>query len=341
MKKNILIAITMLFFMGLQTFAQQRNDMQVISWSSMNDTLILNFNDNQKILITARTFIEMPKQADSLLTLFLNDFENGVKQDSLLFQAKEVHYIIHPSGKRRMKYNNGLDENFNLLTEMKKLNLNIPEYGYHIYFNNTTIDIFINNPDQLTKVKTLELNQAIIEAKGHDKLINRNNTIKASLIESGKWNVDDKQIIPRYKAVVFGSNFGMLVFPNHVGPQLGLSLFYKYKNQFNQPLNAIGYSIDILAVKDYKDVSDYSSMQKSLTSHYWQKISFIRKIGENSIGLQYGWISDLTKQPYLLKGYTAGVTCHVKYIQYSLDIVTGSYRGFVFPAMCFGIKVGY
>jgi hypothetical protein len=342
MNKNrlLLIGIAMSLMLATTVQAQKRADAQSITWSNLGDTLSLKLDGNQRIFIVGPTFDEIPRQADSLIALFVTDYGSGITQDSMLEAAKEVYYIIHVSGKRRMKYANGIDENFNFQHEMDKLNRNLPPYNIIIYFKESFISIYLEDPSKISMLKNMHLNQVITDALSNKKLIRGNNRIESEYVSEGIWKTDPNQKRPRTQQLELGANFGVLVFPNHIGPELGLSLFYKYRNRYNRPINAFGYSFDILTVKDYKDVSDFNLIRE-LGNHVWHKFSFVHRIGENAIGLHYGYLYDATNQPYKLYGFSEGFSLHVKHISYSIDILSGHYNGFVFPVLCFGIKVGY
>ncbi|MES2379586.1 MAG: hypothetical protein V4538_01005 [Bacteroidota bacterium] len=241
MKKCMLLAVW-LFIASTQTvlWGQQAamyfvhlNENEVIK----TDTLVIKLVGNNKILFIGDGFKNMMKyaKADSLKTLFINDLEAARANKTLAIDAQKVFYFVNESGKRRIKAenaeynNNSVDVGY----EIKRLQLDLPKYEYHIYdlISGYRIEIYLSDPQELKNILgSISLNEAInyTYKNAGDELkrsykINLNADNGYTIASKTRGHADAIELAPSFGVGLLGNTFAPIV-----GFDLWLRLTDKY-----------------------------------------------------------------------------------------------------------------
>jgi hypothetical protein len=169
LKKNMLLAwlLGIAFTVGSSAQTYQETSASNQQISPLQDTLALHLGGTSRIFITGRTLREISTytKADSLKELFLDDFEKLYKGQSQTEIPQVIHYLVHGSGKRRMKVGTDMynDVPFDLAKEKQRLNLDLPKWEYTIYDLAREIEIhfYLEDSNQLSLLDDVSLSEAI------------------------------------------------------------------------------------------------------------------------------------------------------------------------------------
>jgi hypothetical protein len=193
------------------------------------DTLVINLEGSDRILLVGEGWWWKARygKADSLKILFLNDFEKAVSENSITKEVQNIHYFVHGSGKRRLKAETPeyTDSKVDVDYEIKRLNLDIPQYHYVIYDlqYRYELHIYINDPERIRDILTaFNLNDVIHLKEIDEKTIRTCYKIEID-VEDGNYKIGKKT--RSWQRRISGTlNLGTGILGNVVTPVMGGTL---------------------------------------------------------------------------------------------------------------------
>jgi hypothetical protein len=275
MKKLMLMAYGICFVLALSTLSAQKISRNWIgpqdsqTNKSYNDTLIINLQGSDKILLVGKTLLPMVdwmipltdwiflgakcRRADSLKMLFLNDFEKAVSENLIPKEVQRVHYFVHGSGKRRLKAETPeyTDNKVDVSYEIQRLNLDIPQYQYIIhdlsYLGGYELHIYINDPGQLRNILNAANFNEVAQLIEMDKKTLRN-CYKVEI----KADDDDYKISKKtgsWRRLFSGSpNMGISILGNVVAPVLGGTFGLVWNDKYSVGKHKLDFCSNVLPI---------------------------------------------------------------------------------------------
>ncbi len=232
----LFIASTQTVLLGQQAamYFVHLNENEVIP----TDTLLIKLTGSNKILFIGNGFKGMMKytKADSLKTLFINDLEAARANKTMAVDAQKTFYFINESGKRRMKAenaeynNNSVDVSY----EIKRLQLDLPKYEYHIYdlISGYRMEIYLSNPQEVKNILgAISLNEAISYTyKNAENELKR--SYKVNLHTENGYAIASKTR-GHADAIELNPSFGVGLLGNTLAPILGFDIWLRLTDKYS------------------------------------------------------------------------------------------------------------
>lgn len=202
------------------------------------DTLFIKLAGSNKILLVGDGFKNMMKytKADSLKTLFINDVEAARTNKTLAVDAQKIFYFIDQSGKRRIKAENAEYNNnsVDVAYEIKRLQLDLPKYEYHIYdlTSGYRIEIYLSDPQEVKNVLGgISLNEAInYTYKNTENELKR--SYKIDLNAENGYTITGKTR-GHSDAIELNPSFGVGLLGNTLAPVAGFDIWLRLTNKYS------------------------------------------------------------------------------------------------------------
>ena len=238
--KMLLACVTFIASFKPLVFAQNvyvmSNEHKLVSFA---DTLVLKLSTGNKILFIGSDFKEMKNytSADSIKTLFMNDLDQALSKGQVNAGSQKIYYFVHGNGKRRLKaenpeYNeNSVDVGY----EIKRLNLDLPKYEYHLYDleQGYVLQVYLTDPAQLKNVLgETSIDEAIRFAKSNAKTVLKR-TYKAELSIENDNIKFDKKAEGHSDAIELTPAFGVGLLGNTFAPVVGFDLWLRLTNRYS------------------------------------------------------------------------------------------------------------
>lgn len=233
------------------------------------------------------------QRIDSLVNLFLTD-KAAATEKGLGVEARTTHYIVHPSGKRRFKSENEdfQEAQFNLQSEIIKMNNNLPAYGYIIYdvATGNEIQIYVANPDQLSQLRTINFSGLLKEQDLKKSLSKKTSSYKIEQ-QNGSWSGATRKFAPK-DFIEINPLFGVSIIGSQLSPETGLRIFLSQSNRYGYLKWAFGASYTFNILSDFRR-GDFNSISVLRTAN----VLFLRRNADvaedalwKTVGVQAGWV---------------------------------------------------
>lgn len=218
------------------------------------DTLVLKLQGRTQVRIVGWSLKELAQYSafDSLNALFWKDFEKEFSAKSESDWPQHVHYLVHTSGKRRMKVDELANQAaFSLEEEKIRLEEDLPAFHFVVYdlINNRQIHYYVENAAGIKELQGLKFDnfKGLVETEKEN--FKRNYRLDFSLTENQKIQnrragFGQLQIHPDIKLNVIG---GVLI------PEVGLACDLQFLNRFGNEKYNVGFVYTALAYSDFKD----------------------------------------------------------------------------------------
>jgi len=331
MKRLLLLACGLIIASTSNNLFAQKTDVILADLDNnetqLNDTLIIKLSGSDKILLIGGNLNKMHKykQVDSVKTLFVNDITAAQNNNTLTTDATKVYYFITANGKRRLKAENvDLSENaVDINYELKRLQLDLPKYEYHIFDlkNEFQIQIYLADPKQLKSV--LE-NTNIYEA-----ITYTNNTAKKDFKRTYKLELNTEngyklgnKTQGRTDALMITGAFGVGLIGNTIAPVAGIDMLMYLSNKYSIGKWRLGVSYNVFPIANTVN-NEVKSV--SLVSSY--ELKGLLNINQESkdnpfyIGLQIGLLKSNEIKSFD-NAFKWGIFHSGKNLNYSFDIIT-------------------
>lgn len=301
--------------------AQTQQEEHNARFSHYNDTLFIKLLEGNKVIITGAQFRKLKdySQADSLKSLFLNDYDRAIADKTLPADASIIHYFAHSSGKRRIKAETAeySDNKVDVAYEVTRLNLDLPKYQYYIHdlTRGYTILVYMNDPDKLkSALSTISLNEAIVTATKDKELCRQNAKIELTQ-DNSSYKVTGKQD-KGLDMIVINPSLGVTVLGNTIAPIIGadMALLLNDKYSTGKYKIGLGYSVFPLAKMTDLSIADVNYV-RSLQVNFMTNLNMHTELW---FGLTGGFMkSDIISYNKVFK---AGLIFESK-VTYSFDII--------------------
>lgn len=230
-----LIAIFKPFVFAQNVYVMSNEHKQV----SFADTLVLKLSGGNKILIIGNDFKKMKNytHADSIKTLFMNDYDQALSKKQLNAESQKIYYFVHENGKRRLKaenpeYNeNSVDVDY----EIKRLLLDLPKYEFHLYDLKAgyVLQVYLSDPSQVKNVLgETSIDEAIRYAKSNEKEVLKR-TYKSELSVENNNIKFDRKAEAHSDAIELTPAIGVGLLGNTFAPVAGLDLWLRLTNRYS------------------------------------------------------------------------------------------------------------
>jgi hypothetical protein len=332
MKRLLLLACGLVMTCANLLFAQKEGVTQVnLTYFDdfPPDTLVIKLSGSDKILITGGNLKDFHKykQADSIKTLFLTDILMAQNNNTLNGEATKVYYFVSNNGKRRLKAENvDLTENaVNVAYELKRLQLDLPKYEYHLFDlkNEYQIQIYLADAKQLkARLESININSAINFVDTNAKK-DFNRTFKIELATENGYKITNKTQ-GRYDALYINGTFGAGLIGNTIGPVACIDMLLDLSNKYSVGKWKTGLSFNVFPIantlnNEVKSVSVISSIAlKSLRNFNHQS-----KDNPFYFGFQIGLLKSNEIKSFD-NAFKWGILHSRKNINYSFDVITDS-----------------
>lgn len=330
MKKLLLLACGLVMACTNSLFAQKEGVTQVdllYTDDSPSDTLVIKLSGNDKILIIGGNLKDLHKykQVDSIKTLFLTDILVAQANNTLNAEATKVYYFVTNNGKRRLKAENiDLTENaVNVAYELKRLQLDLPKYEYHLFDlkNQYQIQIYLADAKQLkTQLENTNIESAINYINTNAKK-DFKRTFKLELATENGYKVTNKTQ-GRHDALMINGSLGIGLIGNTIAPVAGVDMLLYLSNKYSvgQYKLGIGYNAFPLVNSVNGDVKGVS-----LVNSYALKglVNLNDRGDANYIGLQLGIMKSNDIKTFD-NAFKFGILQQTKILNYSFDFIYDS-----------------
>lgn len=324
MKNQVLFALGACYALCFPIAAQNTK-----THEPFRDTLVIAASANMKILFIGSDIEEMKdyRRADSLKNFLLTDITRAHEQSSYPSASKLTHYLVHPSGKRRLKaesedYQEPL---LDLRKEIRSMDLNLPSFTYIIYdiAFDYEIQIYLSQPELLSSLEKINLNEAIRSIAAGKKSQRKFSNIEIRP-ENGQW-VRKSSSNKKTKTLELNTMLGAAILGGELTPELGIQLSYTTSDKHASPVFRIGY------VSSFYVLSEYSN--REFTNFYGVRtynLSLMMRDGKFSTGRWFGFELGMADAEggYMDGKYKLG-------LMYSINSIQG---GFHFFTSTFGNK---
>ncbi|MFA9212862.1 MAG: hypothetical protein ACEQSR_03340 [Candidatus Methylacidiphilales bacterium] len=336
MKKLLLLACGLVMACTNSLFAQKEGVTQVdllYSDDSPSDTLVIKLSGNDKILIIGGNLKDLHKykQVDSIKTLFLTDILVAQANNTLNAEATKVYYFVTNNGKRRLKAENvDLSENaVNVAYELKRLQLDLPKYEYHLFDlkNEYQIQIYLADAKQLkTQLENTNIESAINFVNTNAKK-DFKRTFKLELATENGYKVTNKTL-GRHDAIFINGALGLGLIGNTIAPVAGVDMLLYLSNKYSvgQYKLGIGYNAFPFVNTVNGDVKGVS-----LVNSYALKglVNLNDRGDANYIGLQLGIMKSNDIKTFD-NAFKFGILQQTKLLNYSFDFIYDSNKNWVY-----------
>jgi hypothetical protein len=240
--------------------------------AALQDSIILSPQKDIKVILIGKDLKTLLsyKRADSILQLFLSDFDKALQQ-GLSETTKVSHYLVHPSGKRRFKAENEdyPESLFSLAEESNKLNLELPSNAYYIYDlqANTEIQIFTASSELLKALKEFKFSDATASQTLSKEELRKNSSLTLHNINNTWQNVGKKKNPNDF--IEFNPLFGLSTIGSQLSPEVGLRMSFLKSNKYGSPKWTFGISYNLNLISEF-DNSDFTSITglRSINAFY-------------------------------------------------------------------------
>jgi hypothetical protein len=293
--------------------------------TQINDTLIIKLSGSDKILLIGGDLKDMHKykQVDSIKTLFVNDITAAQNNNTLTTDATKVYYFITSNGKRRLKAENvDLSENsVDINYELKRLQLDLPKYEYHIFDlkNEFQIQIYLADPKLLKSVlENTNIYEAITFTNNTAKK-DFKRTYKLELNTENGYKIGNKTQ-GKMDAIMINVKAGIGLLGNTLAPVTGFDILFDLSNKYSYGKYKLG-----IGVNNFPVVNSIGGeiMSVSFVNSIVVKalINSNNKGDANYLGLQFGIMKSFDIKPYD-NAWKFGLLQQTKYLDYSFDFIT-------------------
>lgn len=306
--------------------------------TQINDTLIIKLSGSDKILLIGGDLKDMHKykQVDSIKILFVNDITAAQNNNTLTTDATKVYYFVTANGKRRLKAENvDLSENsVDINYELKRLQLDLPKYEYHIFDlkNEFQIQIYLADPKQ---VKTVLENTNIYEA-----ITYTNNTAKKDFKRTYKLELNTEngyklgnKTQGRTDALMINGCLGVGFLGNTIAPVAGLDMMLFLTNKYSVGMYKLG-----MGYVAFPFVNAVAGEVKNVSLVNSYVLKGLINLGDNSdanyLGLQLGIMKsdDIKSYDNVFK---FGLLQQTKHLNYSFDFIRDNNKNWVYGLTVF------
>lgn len=218
------------------------------------DSFMLMPDESCKILFIGNHLEEMVNYTalDSTINLLIADVTKARMQPDYPGQSKLTYYIIHPNGKRRLKAEN---EDYavpvNVADEARSLYLDLPPYVYVIYdlTNSYQIQIYLKNPDELTKLTNSNLKDALTAASLNKKTLIKNYRIDLTKLNE-YWKVE-KSYGNKLDAIEAGEALGVGLIGSKLCPALDFNFALVLSDKYRHPYFKTAIALCVYSYADW------------------------------------------------------------------------------------------
>lgn len=250
--KNVMLTACGLFmaFCATHLYAQAQEGVYVVHLDEntevFNDTLVIELGGNNQVFFIGDELKKMKTftRADSVKMLFMNDLDQAIRSGAVKEESQRVFYFIDRTGKRRLKTENPEynEHTVDVDYEIKRLNLNLGKYEYHIYdlASGYRFDIYLDDAAELKKLLGgISLNEAILYAgTALKKELKR--SYKVSLTSENNGFRMKSRTQGHYGSIELVPSFGAGLLGNTPAPVIGLDLWMRLTDKYSQPKYKIG-----------------------------------------------------------------------------------------------------
>jgi len=330
MKKLLLLACGLVMACTNPLFAQKEGVTQVdldYTDETSSDTLVIKLSGSDKILIIGGNLknIYKYKQADSIKTLFLSDILLAQANNSLNAEATKVYYFVTNNGKRRLKAENvDLTENaVNIAYELKRLQLDLPKYEYHLFDlkNEYQIQIYLSDAKQLkTQLENTNIESAINFVNTNAKK-DFNRTFKLELATENGYKITNKTQ-GRTDALIINGAFGVGIIGNTIAPIAGIDMLLYLSNKYSVGKWRTGLSYNVFPIANTLNNEVKSvSLVNSIALKGLYNLNEENKDNPFYIGFQIGLLKSNDIKSFD-NAFKWGILLSGKSLNYSFDIIT-------------------
>lgn len=218
------------------------------------DTLVVKLQGKSQVRLLGWKLKNLAdyKSFDSINTLFWKDFDSEFASKPAAEWPLNLHYLVHPSGKRRMKVDELAEQQaFSLANEKLTIEEDLPEFHYIVYdlIHDVKIHYYLENPAASKEFKGLKFESIspLLQTKKDD--FKRNFRLDFSIPENRSTltrrnEFGSLMIHPDVKVNVIGSN---------LIPSVGLSSELQFQNRFGKEKFAVGFAYSALAFNQFVD----------------------------------------------------------------------------------------
>lgn len=258
------------------------------------DTILIQASNNLKVLLIGDELADLLKyqRGDSIKTLFLSDWKQA-QEKGMTGNARETHYLVHPSGKRRFKAESEdfQEPAFQLEKEKLRMSLNLPASVYYLYdvVANVDIQIFVAQPENLNALSDLRLSELLLLPVADRYSLKRSTGIAINKTED-KWEVLWRQWAPKDQ-IELNSLFGASLLGSKLSPEVGFRLALVRADKYGEPDWSVGlsYNLNLLTSYSNNDFSDIHVL-RSINAHWMMNRGGSGAAMWKWIGLQAGYV---------------------------------------------------
>ncbi len=266
----------------------------------LNDTIIFMPDPHTKVFFIGDDLKKMAVygKIDSLKMLLITDLEEAKKNPSFPAYSKMTHYFVHPNGKRRLKAESAdyMEQEVDVAKEKQSLNLDLPPYGYiiHDLSNDWELQIFVKEPEQISGLASVKLNESIAVIAKNRKLQNKNFRLDIEKTQQG-WAVKNKFSVKHNSSIVLVPAIGISLIGSRWSPFFGADVLYMYSNKHARPIFKTGFGWLPYTFTELKDdkLSDLSIISCLEVKFLWNA-SLKTSAKSKWVGFQAGWLQDKT-----------------------------------------------
>ncbi len=259
----------------------------------LRDSILIEAQANCKIIFIGEDVSTLLKykRADSIVSLFVGDLM-AAKDKGAALDARTSHYLVHPSGKRRIKLQNEdfQEPAFNLKNETASLSMNVPPYAYYIYDLQASVEIhvFLGSPDQLPTLTSLQLTDLLHTYDANKRTIKRYTSLELKKHDQN-WVSSWRQLTPNDQLEIT-SLFGGALIGSKLSPEVGIRMSLVRKDKYQSADWSIGltYNVNMLTSFVNNDFSDIQVVQS--INAYFMLHGNMFGADNRSIGLQVGYL---------------------------------------------------
>lgn len=260
------------------------------------DTMFIIPDPTLKILLIGNDLRDMVDytRGDSLVELFLKDFNSAVSKEAISGNSKTTHYIVHPNGKRRFKAENEdyQEPVINIKQEIKSIGLDLPPHLYIIYDvrSDMEIQLYMQNSEQLKDLNKINLTELLKQQKADKKALRKSYCIELKS-ENNEWKKSTRRFYGR-EALEINPLFGAGIIGSQLSPQASFQFSYGQTTKYGQGLwrAGISYQVNLLSSYTNNDFSDVKVVQ-SVNVNFLLNYSDLFSYPYHWFGVEFGYVT--------------------------------------------------
>lgn len=211
------------------------------------DTIEIRLQGTDRVFFVGADMEKMAKyqKADSIKTLFLNDWQQAVEKGSVDSSASEVYYFVSEGGKRRLKAESPefTETKVDPSEEMRKLSMDLPKYTYTVYDMSSGYRFIIYGSDPsrlMDELANTSFDRNIAEAGKVKKDVRKNYKLN---MDGSTYAITGRQSKRHLASIEAVPLMGAAVLENRPVPGLGGDIYFRANDKYGSGLFKAGVGI--------------------------------------------------------------------------------------------------